>query len=164
MNDKMKHIRLNFKPSIKLSLIICVMGLGAAAILILPALVWQIKLLAGMAMLTAVAYAVCRYGLLLLPWSYVALWVNSRNQLQLVRRDGKVLSVEVCGDSVVTPYLTVVNCRAPDAKWFACIFASQLVILPDMIDAESYRQLRVWLRWGRVRDASSSKSSELNPF
>jgi len=160
MNDKMKPIRLNFKPSITLTLMICMMGLGAAAILILPALSWQIKLLAGMAVFTAVAYAVCRHGLLWLPWSCVALRVSSRNQLQLVRRDGRVLSVDICSDSVVTPYLTVVNCREPDAKWLACIFAPRLVILPDMLDAESYRQLRVWLRWGRARDVSRSKPSE----
>lgn len=154
MNDKMKPIRLDFKPSITLTLMICIAGLGAVAILILPALIWQIKLPAGMAIFTAVAYAVCRHGLLWMPWSYVALCVNSSNQLQLMRRDGKVLSVDVCGDSVVTPYLTVVNCREPDEKWFACLRAPQLVILPDMLDAESYRQLRVWLRWGRACDAS----------
>jgi hypothetical protein len=48
-NNKMKPIQLDFKPSIALTLIICTMGLGAGVILILPALVWQIKLLLGSA-------------------------------------------------------------------------------------------------------------------
>ena len=145
----MKPIQLDFKPSIRLTLMICMMGLGAGAILILPAWIWQIKLLLGFLIFTAVIYNVCQYGLLLLPWSCIALNVNSSNQLQLARRDGKVLSVDVCRDSVVTPYLTVVNCKVQDAKLVARLFAPQLVILPDMLDAESYRQLRVWLRWGK---------------
>ena len=153
VNNNMKPIQLDFKPSIRLTLIICMMGLGAAAILILPAWIWQIKLLLALLISGAVIYNVCQYGLLLLPWSCVGLSVDSRNQLQLARRDGKVLSVDVCGDSVVTPYLTVVNCRIQDANIFARLLTRHLLILPDMLDAEASRQLRVWLRWGKASDA-----------
>jgi len=148
----MKPIQLDFKPSIRLTLIICIMGLGAGAILILPALIWQIKLPLGFLILTAVIYNVGQYGLLLLPSSCIALNVNSSNQLQLILRNGKVLSVDVCRDSVVTPYLTVVSCKEQDANIFARVFTRHLLILPDMLDAETYRQLRVWLRWGKVSD------------
>jgi toxin CptA len=149
MNNKMKPIRQDFKPSITLTLIICAMGVGAVLILILPALIWQIKLLLSICILTAVIYTVCQYGLLLLPWSCLALNINSSNQVQLVYRNGKVLSVEVCRDSVVTPYLTVINCKVQDANLFARLLSPHLVILPDMLEAEAYRQLRVWLRWGK---------------
>jgi toxin CptA len=149
MNNKMKPIRLDFKPSITLTLIICAMGVSAMLILILPALIWQIKLLLGICILTAVIYTVCQYGLLMLPWSCLALNINSNNQVQLEYRNGKVLSVEVCRDSVVTPYLTVVNCKVQDANLFAQLFSPHLVIFPDMLEAEAYRQLRVWLRWGK---------------
>jgi toxin CptA len=149
----MKPIQLDFKPSITLTLIICAMGLGAGVILILPALIGQIKLMLGMVIFGAVIYSVCQYGLLLLPWSYIALNVSSSNQLQLVRRDGKQIDVHVHGDSVVTPYLTVVNCQVADAPLLTRLFAPRLVILPDALDAESYRQLRVWLRWGKLGDS-----------
>jgi len=145
----MKPIQLDFKPSVTLTLIICLIGIGAGAILILTTLVWQIKLLLGFLIFTAVIYNACQYGLLLLPWSCIALNVDSRNQLQLVRKDGKVLSVVVCSDSVVTPSLTVLNCKIQDANIFARLFAVHLVILPDMLETEAYRQLRVWLRWGK---------------
>jgi len=145
----MKPIQLDFKPSITLTLIICAMGLGAGAILILPALIWQLKLLLGIAILSAVIYHICQYGLLLLPWSCVALNINSSNQVQLTHRSGKVLSVVVCSDSVVTPSLAVLNCKIQDANIFARLFAVHLVILPDMLETEAYRQLRVWLRWGK---------------
>lgn len=148
----MKPIQLDFKPSIVLTLIICAIGLGSGAILILPALIWQIKLILGIAILSAVIYSVCQYGLLLLPWSYVSLNVSSSLEVQLVRRDGKQIEVHVCGNSVVTPYLTVVNCKVTDAPLLMRLFSPHLVILPDALDAESFRQLRVWLRWGKAVD------------
>ena len=145
----MKPIRLDFKPSFTLTLIICAMGLGAGVILILPALTGQTKLLSGIVISSAVIYTICQYGLLLLPWSCVALNVSSSNQLELVRKDGKCLQVNICNDSVVTPYLTVINCKVQDANLFARLFVPHLVILPDMLGTEDYRQLRVWLRWGK---------------
>jgi len=150
VNNNMKPIQLDFKPSIRLTLVICMMGLGAGAILILPAWIWQIKLLLCLLIFSAVIYSVCQHGLLLLPWSCVGLRVGSSNQLQLVRRDGNVLLVDVCRDSVVTPCLTVINCKVQDAKFLVRLFSLHLLIMPDMLDAECYRQLRVWLRWGRV--------------
>ena len=145
----MKPIQLDFKPSIVLTLIIGAIGLGAGAILILPTLIWQIKLMLGIVILSVVIYNVCHYGLLLLPWSCVALNVSSSNQLELVRKDGKCLQVNISSDSVVTPYLTVINCIVQDANSFKRLFSRHLVILPDMLEAEAYRQLRVWLRWGK---------------
>jgi toxin CptA len=148
----MKPIQLDFKPSIVLTLIIGAIGLGAGAILILPTLIWQIKLILGIAILSALIYSICQYGLLLLPSSCLALNISSSNQVHLVYRNGKVLSVEVCRDSVVTPYLTVVNCKVQDANIFSRLFPPHLMILPDMLEAEAFRQLRVWLRWGKLTD------------
>ena len=148
MNNKMKPMQLDFKPSIRLTLIFCAMGISAGVILILSALVWQIKLLLGFGVLAAVIYNMCLHSLLSLAWSPIALNINSNNQLQLVHKNGKVLFADLCRDSVVTPYLTVINCKPQDAKLPARLFTKRLLILPDMLDSEHYRQLRVWLRWG----------------
>lgn len=148
MNNKMKPLRLDFKPSITLTLIICAMACGAVAILMLTALLWQIKLLLGMVILSASIYAICLHGLLVLPWSFVALRVNSDNTLTLILANGRQLPATLCRDSVVTPYLTVVNCKVKDAPIFMRWLSPHLVLLPDMLDREAYRQFRVWLRWG----------------
>jgi toxin CptA len=145
----MKPIQIDFKPSISLTLIISTMGLGASVILILPALLWQLKSLLGIGIFASATYAVCQYGLLVLPWSCVALNVDSYNQLTLVLRNGDQLQVQLCPDSVVTPYLTVVHYQVKNMPFLRRLAAAHLVILPDMLDAESYRQLRVWLRWGK---------------
>jgi len=46
-------------------------------------------------------------------------------------------------DSLVTPFITVLNVLPQGAR-----LARSVVILPDSLDAESFRQLRVWLKWG----------------
>lgn len=145
----MKPIRLDFKPSVILTLIIGAISLGAIAILIPLALVWQIKLLMSIAILSASLYAICLHGLLMLPWSCLALRVNSDNTLTLILGNGRQLQAAVCRNSVVTPYLTVVNCTVQDAPIFMRWFSRHLVVLPDRLDQETYRQLRVWLRWGQ---------------
>ena len=144
----MKPIRLDFKPSVILTLIIGVISIGAIAILIPLALDWQIKLLLSFAILSASLYAICLHGLLLLPWSCVALHVNSDNTLTLMLGNGRQLLATLCRDSVVTPYLTVVNFKVKDVPIFMRWLSPHLVLLPDMLDQEMYRQLRVWLRWG----------------
>lgn len=124
-------------------------SLGAIAILIPLALVWQIKLLMSIAILSTALYAICLHGLQVLPWSCLALRVNSDNTLTLMLGNGRQLQTAVCRNSVVTPYLTVVNCKVQDAPIFMRWFSRHLVVLPDRLDQEAYRQLRVWLRWGQ---------------
>lgn len=109
--------------------------------LIIVDLSWQLSLLISSVVIGLASYSVLEKGLLLLPWSYVALNINIKNEWRLIRKDGRHVEIIVREDSVVTPYLTVVN--------FEYFRLRSLVILPDAVDAESYRQLRVRLRWGR---------------
>jgi len=124
---------------------------AAGAILIPLALSWQIKLLILTVVLSVAAYAVCLHGLRLLPWSLVALDVDTKNVCNLTRRDGKrLMDVQVCTDSVALPKLTVVRYQLAGAAWLPRLLSHYLVILPDAVDDDRYRQLRVWLRWGAV--------------
>ncbi len=148
----MKPIQLDFKPSKIASLLLTLMSLGALSIVMLLSLPWLIKLVLSMMIVVSASYAVCRHGLLLLPWACVALKINSKNELQLVRKDGRALRVIVQPDSVVTPYLTVFNSQLDDgASWQQRLFVQHVIILTDAVDAEHYRQFRVWLRWGYAR-------------
>lgn len=100
----------------------------------------------------ATAFSIWRYALLALPSSVVAIQVNSKNQLQLVRKDGQQLAVQVQSSSVVTSTLTMMNCHLNEATFWQKTVMQHVVILPDMVEAESYRQLRVWLRWAKILD------------
>ncbi|MDP3678821.1 MAG: hypothetical protein Q8R23_07005, partial [Methylotenera sp.] len=98
-------------------------------------------------------YSVCTRGLLLLSWSLLALNINVKNELQLTCRDGAKFVAVVCADSVVTPYLTIMHFQPQQLNFIRQLLFSHIVILPDMVDAECYRQLRVWLRWGQVHQS-----------
>ncbi|OYY82251.1 MAG: hypothetical protein B7Y34_03000 [Methylophilales bacterium 16-45-9] len=85
----------------------------------------------------------------MLPWSCVALSVSSNNALKITLRDGTQLSdLAVATDTVVTPYLTVLRYQQKNAPFLRRVFKSSLIVMPDTTDKESFRKLRVWLRWG----------------
>lgn len=149
----MKPIRINFKPSILFTVLITLMSLVMCGILILLPLAWQIKWLLVVVILLLVIYSVCARGLLLLPWSLSELSINVKNELQLTCRDGAKFVAMVCADSVVTPYLTIVHVQPQQLNFIRQLLFSHVVILPDMVDAECYRQLRVWLRWGQLQQS-----------
>ena len=122
-----------------------------SGILIPLNLYWQIKLVLVTVVALAAIYTVSRYGLLCLPSSYVALMVNAKNELQITRRDSVQLT-----DLSVTAVLTVIAYHQKNATLLNRVFCARLIILPDALDAESYRQLRVWLRWGIQRTPNSN--------
>lgn len=156
----MKPIHVDFKPTITGSLVFMLMSVGSVSIVILAVSSWQIKwVLICMIMFSAV-YAMLRNCLLLMPWSCVALKVNTKNQLKLIRKDGKQLDVYVLENTVVMPYLTVLNCQSKNASYIQSLLAAydipfSVVIFHDAIDAESFRQLRVYLRWAKLQNFTS---------
>ncbi|MSP86721.1 MAG: hypothetical protein EXR38_01715 [Methylotenera sp.] len=54
--------------------------------------------------------------------------VNVKNQLQLIRQDGKQLEVTVQENTLVTAYLTVLNCRHKEASWVQRLLTPPLII------------------------------------
>ena len=109
------------------------------------------------------------FAILSLPWDGVirflivlALAVNLGRTILLNRQyyycggitaigTGEVLSVfdpgkgwisaDIGNESTVTPWLTVLYLVLPDDR------KCTLVLLPDNLSREHFRQLRVWLRW-----------------
>lgn len=118
-------------------------GMGACGLAaMLPIPLWG-KTVFGAVVLFCTFYHIARDALLRMPWSITALEVSSKGSLRYLPRAGDWIEAEVLGDSFVTPWLTVLNLRLPERR-----FARHVVVLPDAVDAEAYRGLRVWLRWG----------------
>jgi toxin CptA len=63
-------------------------------------------------------------------------------------RNGKTVRGCVVDGSFVAPYLTVVRYRAAGARRFS--MDKSILILPDSLDREIFRMLRVRLKWGRA--------------
>lgn len=73
-------------------------------------------------------------------------------------RNGVRLPCVVLKDSVVTPLLTVLRLRPEGLR-----MARSVVILPDSMDTESFRALRVWLKWGGAAAGSPDRAQAQAP-
>ncbi|BCK87909.1 hypothetical protein MIZ01_1706 [Sideroxyarcus emersonii] len=131
------------RPSRSLALYLFI--LCAAAILAL----WQLPLPTSV-LLASTLLILCWGGYYLvlsanlrMGRSCVAFRLEEQEGVVLVRRDGRHLSCKMAPDSLVTPYLVILNVVPGERRW-----RRQLLILPDAIGEESFRRLRVALRWG----------------
>lgn len=147
-----KPIRLDFKPSKRLAAILAIAAaIACFALAVLSIALW-IKLAAMTVAVLATAYHVL-HALQRTPRSCIALVLDSKGEWQLTMRDGSRYAATILPSSFVTPYLTILNCRLT-GRWLRYAWQRypwhhyHLVILPDAVDAESFRRLRVWLRWG----------------
>ena len=111
-------------------------------------LVWLMPLpfwLMGITSIVLLASAVFyfkRDGLLAFPHSIIALQVHSDCQCEIKSRQGEWIEAELLGTSFVAPYLTVLNFKVAGKR-----LARHIVIFPDAVDSEDFRQLRVLLKW-----------------
>ncbi len=102
--------------------------------------VWPGILLA-LLLLSALAYYQCRDVWLLLPSSYTKIRAEHGNVV-LLTRDGREISGQLARDSLVTPVLTILNILPVEKQRVRSV-----VIFPDSMDKEQFRELRVLLKW-----------------
>jgi toxin CptA len=130
------------KPSASLAaLLVCVHLVAIVAMIPLALPLWSRLMLISLLAID-LACSLRRDVLLLGPSSCTGLSLG-REMAGMLDANGKLLPCRVLQDSLVTPFLTVVNVLPQGAH-----FSRSAIILPDSLDAESFRQLRVRLRWG----------------
>ena len=139
-------VRASLKPSPLLAIALAAVHLSAGAILVpldLPvALKGAVALIIGVSL----CRSVWRYALLRGRHSIVAVEVCDQENGAVSRRDGLWEEVTILGTTYVTPTLTVINARPVGAR-----FASHLLLTPDNLAPDDFRQIRVLLRWARPK-------------
>lgn len=133
--------RFGFKPSFLLVLLLAAAH-GAALFAASVLAVRWVQLALYVLLSLNLAYLLWREALLRSPASCVGL-VFEPDRLALVQRNGVVVAARLLGDSLVTPWLLVLNLKPEGARW-----ARRVVVLPDSLDKEPFRELRIWLKWG----------------
>ena len=122
------------------ALLLLVHGLTIAAVAMLPVPVW-LRWVVAACLLCSLVYYLRRDAWLSLSTSCVALSLEGEHVV-FTTRSGDELAGRLQRDSVVSPALVVVNVLPQGAR-----FSRSVVIFPDAIAAESFRELRVALRW-----------------
>jgi toxin CptA len=136
-------LRLTLKPSRLLAIALTVVHICAAATLVpldLPA--WA-KAGLALAVAASLAQAVLRHALLKGRGCLIAIELREDDRAAVQTRDGTWHDTRVLGTTYVSPLLSVINLRLDGRR-----FARHMLVVPDNADAEYFRQLRVWLRWG----------------
>ena len=142
--------RFEFRPSRQLAVVLVgVHVLACLALLPLALPLWA-KLALPAVLIISAAYHLWRYAWLRAGQAVTSLVVEG-DEVRLLRRDGTERVARVMQDSLVTPLLSVLI-LLPEGARRAC----SVVILADSLDAESYRRLRVWLRWGLPKTADAA--------
>jgi toxin CptA len=92
------------------------------------------------------------HGLRIFPWSLVALEINPKNELNLQCLNGRqMLNVKMSEESIATEYLVILRYIPLDTNKLQGLLSRHVLILPDAIETNAFRRLRVWLRWGTLR-------------
>jgi len=89
-----------------------------------------------------------RHALLRMPDSVIAVEINSDNVLAVQLRRGGWRECDVLGSTYVASFLVILNLRETLSR-----NARRIMVLPDSMSADDFRQLRVWLRWKAGRPA-----------
>jgi toxin CptA len=141
------QLHYKLRPSRSLALLfflLCLLSLVSVWMLPLPVV--------GLLVLTLIVLWWTGYYLLLdanlsREHSCVAFRLEGQDEIVLVLRSGTHLSGRVSADSLVTPFLVILNVALKERRG-----RRSLLVMPDTMGTESFRHLRVALKWGDKAD------------
>ncbi len=132
-------LNLELRPSWRLSAFLVISHTGALTALLMTSLPWWAVI--GISVITAVSLVrlLARFALLTDPRAIEQLEWPAGNEWRLYRHDSTVETGVLVPGAYLHPWLVVLAFRV--GRW-----RRHVVILPDMLDAETFRRLRVRLR------------------
>ena len=150
----MQTIKLS--PSLWLAGLLTAMhGLALALIWLLPFDLW-LKIVAVLLILTSLIYHVRRDAMRTSRNAILALKISPECRCSVQALSGDWFEAQLLATSFVSPYLTILNLRFDLAR-----LVQHVVILPDAIDAEQFRQLRVLLRWRCGKELARPRAASI---
>lgn len=135
-------LTVHLKPSKLLAAILIVAHCAAALIIGLLSVTTDIKLAGMLAVIVSAFFYLRRDALQHSAYSVTLLRFSDKVECTLETKCGQILECKVCGSTFVSFYLTVLILRSQQS-WLT----RSIVILPDAMDSEEFRRLRVLLRW-----------------
>ena len=146
----MNELSIQLQSSSRLAVLLSLAHCTAAGVfwpLALPAVT---KLIITLLLAGSLYYYLRRYVWLISPRSIVALHLTGRNGCRMKTRADEYVDTVIDTSTFVALYMTVLCLRKERTKHYYYT----VVILSDSIDTDSFRRLRVWLRW-KWQDSSS---------
>ena len=146
------RVRIALGPSRILAAMLGVAHVTAFAVITIVTLPAWAKVLAGSIIAASCAWSICHAGLLRTAHAIIELVIGEGGRVSCRDRTGTWREARILGSSFVAPWLTVLNLRVEGLR-----LARHVVILPDNVDADTFRRLRVLLRWARTASGAPSE-------
>jgi toxin CptA len=137
-------LRIAIGPSHLLAAVLGIAHIAALVVTVVVVLPTWVKSLIAMALVTSGTWSILRLALQRGPSAIVELEVEAGGRISCRTRDGRWREGQVLSSSFVSPWLTVLNLRMAGS-----IGAKHLVILPDNVEKDAFRRIRVLLKWAR---------------
>lgn len=122
-------------------------GLFFSAMLLLTPIPLSLSMLLLLAIVILTTHFAMLNGLLSLRRSCKLLQINKAGECHLTQKNDERFAVKVMPDSFVSAYLTILHVVPEEFKWFKIWQNRYILLLQDNADTQSFRQLRVYLRW-----------------
>ena len=159
-NKYASPLRIEIHSSLILVIFVSAIHAGAIAMLAVSETSWLIKLALTLVVLGSLLFFLgahrraARFGFLkkLFPQIRNIVWGNDDRWI-LITEDGEELRAQLLTSSFVHPQLTTVNLKLAAMPWYNRY--RSFVFMRDNLDAETFRRLRVRLRWYSTSDQDS---------
>lgn len=136
-------LRINLQASRRLACALFVSHGGAGLCLLALALPAAVKLVLGCLLVASLGYSLAAHAYRRLFASVVTVAAAGDGRWLLITRGGRALTTRLAPGSYLHPQLIVLR-FAKDAPWSL----RSVVLLPDMVAGDLFRELRVRLRCG----------------
>ncbi|WP_300287863.1 protein YgfX [Nitrosomonas sp.] len=141
-NQSMNALSIQLHSSRQLAVLLSLAHCTAAGVFWPLTLPVMIKIAISLVLAGSLYYYLHRYAWLVSPQSAVELHLSEKNRCKIRFLSGERINTVIDASTFVASYMTVLCLRLEHTGQYRTV-----VILPDGIDADSFRRLRVWLRW-----------------
>jgi hypothetical protein len=148
------QLRVPLRPSRCFAIAIPLLGFAAWGAWLTIDAPWWCDLPVGLALFVWMFDGVRRHGLRSSSTSIVEVLLSGDAVVVMRTRAGKLTAGHVRSASYVHPLITTIVWR-PDGAWRS----RSLPIVPDMLDIDDFRRLRVLLRYGRREVTAGAPAS-----
>jgi toxin CptA len=138
----MPYQRIEIKPSLRLTVALCLAHTGAAGAIWVAALPLWLRCGLIVAIAAGLGWSLFARAALRSAESMVALEITATGRISFQTRRGAWHACELLGTSYVSARLTILNLQPAGRR-----LVRHIVLVPDNVDARDFKRLRTWLRW-----------------
>jgi toxin CptA len=144
-------LRIAIMPSRYLAAALAAVHMGAASAALLCPFDWRLRAVLVAFVAASLLLSLRRHAALRSPQSIVAVEISGDGGWTYCLRDGTWREAELLASTYVSPAVTLLGLRVRES-WLA----RHALIVPDNVDPENFRRMRVAIRWPRRGEGGAS--------